>query len=207
LLETDFPRSYAIDFRSPDKNFLPIKGLPKTGVHRLFANAAQYTGLHEKIERYAWAAMKEDAWYTNLEDENCVMPGTFAVFALGMISETYDALTTAYLNLCDAEHSSIQGKFLPAYIERFGFSERSVKVFLAGADSMQEMPPNKIYSAAVANENSLRVLLSVKQGTSKHIWRNALYALWGKDAVYDKGVKTLKAAPPELRPLIEQALA
>jgi hypothetical protein len=207
LLEVDFPRSYAIDFKSPYKGYLPIKGLPKKGVNQLFANASHYGSLHEKIERYAWAAMREDEWYTNLEDENCAMPGTFAVFALSMISENYDTLTIRYLNLCDAEHSSIQGKFLPAYIEEFGLDGRSVKVLLAGVGSMQELPPNKIYSAAIANEDSLRALLSMKQGTPKHIWRSVLYALWGKDAIYDKGVKTLKAAPPELRPLIEQILA
>jgi hypothetical protein len=207
LLETDFPRSYAIDFRSPEKNYLPVKGLPKKGVHCLFAGAARYAGLYAKIERYARLAMKEDEWYTNLEDECCAMPGTFAVFALGPVDEKYAPLVVEYLDLCDDEHSSIQGKFVAAYVEKFGLGAAGISVFVAGANSMQEMPPSKVCAKAAANAESLKLLLETKAALPKHQWRGVLYALWGKDAICDKGAKTLKAAPPKLRPLIEQALA
>jgi hypothetical protein len=92
LLETGFPRSYAVDFRSPEKNWLPIRGLPKKGVHQLFANAVRWPGLHERMERYARLVMKEFEWYNNLENEHCAMPGTFAVFALGLLGEAYHTL-------------------------------------------------------------------------------------------------------------------
>jgi hypothetical protein len=36
------------------------------------------------MENYARLAMQEDEWYNNLSDESCAMPGTFAVFALGL---------------------------------------------------------------------------------------------------------------------------
>jgi hypothetical protein len=71
LLESGFPKSYSIDFRSPEKNWLPIKGLPRKGVHQLFANAVRLPVLHGQIEHYARLAMQEDEWYNNLEDEHC----------------------------------------------------------------------------------------------------------------------------------------
>lgn len=86
LLEAGFPKSYAIDFKSPDKDYLPIKKLPKKGVNQLFANAVKYPALYADIERYARLAVNEFEWYQNLQDENCAMPGTFAVFALGLVS-------------------------------------------------------------------------------------------------------------------------
>ncbi|MDR1130646.1 MAG: DUF6138 family protein [Prevotellaceae bacterium] len=203
LLETDFPRSYSINFRSQDKNFLPIKGLPKKGVHRLFANAMRYPKIHGKIERYARLSMKEFEWYENLKPEDCAMPGTFAVFALGMHSAEHATLAVDYLNLCDNEHSSIQGKFIAAYIAKFGFSESSIRVFFAGAASMQELPPNRIYREAIANENALFLLLNAKRETNKYAWHAALYAIWGEDFVYDN-TKIQKAAPPKLQVLYEQ---
>jgi hypothetical protein len=72
---------------------------------------------------------------------------------------------------------------------------------------MQEMPPSKVCAKAAANAESLKLLPDAKAALPKHQWRGVLYALWGKDAIYDKGAKTLKAAPPKLRPLIERALA
>ncbi|QRY64453.1 hypothetical protein JVX90_09965 [Gordonia sp. PDNC005] len=84
LDSTDFPRSYSIEFRGPAKVYLPIKGLPKKGIHQLFALAARHPRLHPLIEKYARSAMRENSWYENLHDEQCAMPGTFAVFALGL---------------------------------------------------------------------------------------------------------------------------
>ena len=206
LLETDFPRSYSIDFRSPDKNFLPIKGLPKKGVHQLFANAVRYQPIFEKIELYARLAMREFEWYNNLEAEDCAMPGTFAVFALAMHSEDYAPLALDYLNLCDDEHSLIQGKFIAAYIAKFGFTESSIRVFLAGAGSMQELPSNNYYKAAISNENALQLLLNVKKEANEYAWRAALYAIWGEDVTNNNSTKILQSAPPKLHSLYEQIL-
>ncbi|MDR2529279.1 MAG: DUF6138 family protein [Synergistaceae bacterium] len=187
LLEAEFPRSYSIDFRSPDKNFLPVKGLPKKGVHQMFANAVRYPALYPDVERYARLAMKEYELYVNLQNEACVMPGTFAVFALALADVRYAPLLRDYLDLCDDEHSHLQGKFLPVYIEKFGFTDDTVGVFLAGAGSMQTLPPNKIYATAIANEESLRLLANSKRDCDEYVWQAVLYALWGKDAVYENG--------------------
>jgi len=206
LLKVDFPCSYSIDFRSPEKNVLPIKGLTKRGVHHFFANAARYPGLYNKVEKYARLAMKEDEWYNNCEDENCAMPGTFAVFALGITSEVYAPLVIDYLDLCDDEHSMIQEKFIVAYIGKYGFTESSVRVFLAGVESMRELPTNKVYAEAVNNEEILHYLLNAKKNVDEYVWQGAIYAIWGKDAVYNKGDKIIKKADPTLRPLYEKVL-
>ena len=42
LEQEDFPRSYAVEFKGPEKSYLPITGLPKKGVNQLFACAVQY---------------------------------------------------------------------------------------------------------------------------------------------------------------------
>ena len=46
-----------------------------------------HPNLHPAIERYARLAMREFEWYQNLADEACAMPGSFAVFALGLEGE------------------------------------------------------------------------------------------------------------------------
>ena len=140
LLESDFPRSYAIDFRSPEKNYLPIKKLSKKGVHQLFANAVKYPELHSKIEEYARLAMREFEWYYNLENENCAMPGTFAVFALGMLGETYMQLVLDYIKICDGEHQSVHGEFVLAYIEKYGFTEEGLALYRLCEENIQELP-------------------------------------------------------------------
>ena len=81
LEQPEFPRSYSIEFRGPEKIYLPIPGLPKKGVHQLFACAVRYPRLHVRMENYARLAMQEDEWYNNLSDESCwhlcrVCPGT-----------------------------------------------------------------------------------------------------------------------------------
>lgn len=68
LLEFGFPKSYAIEFKSPEKNYLPIKKLPKKGINQLFANAVLYPNIHSKIEKYARLAMNVNGtiiWMVN----------------------------------------------------------------------------------------------------------------------------------------------
>lgn len=90
LEQETFPRSYSVDFRGKDKIYLPIPGLPKKGVNQLFACAVQYPDLHPAMERYARLAMREYEFYQNLAEEFCAMPGTFAVFALGLQGDRQD---------------------------------------------------------------------------------------------------------------------
>ena len=97
LEQEEFPRSYSVEFRGKEKIYLPIPGLPKKGINQLFACAVQHPDLHPAIERYARLAMREFEWYQNLADEACAMPGSFAVFALGLEGEQWAPLVAEYL--------------------------------------------------------------------------------------------------------------
>ena len=140
LLSADFPRSYSIDFRSPEKNYLPIRKIPKKGVNQLFANAVKYPELHDKIEKYARLAMRKFEWYTNIEGEHNAMPGTFAVFALGLLDKAHTPLVFDYINICDDEHQSIHGEFVLAYIEKYGFTEKGLELYELCEEKIQELP-------------------------------------------------------------------
>ncbi len=76
--------------------------------------------LHVRMENYARLAMQEDEWYNNLSDESCAMPGTFAVFALGLEGPKWWRLVCDYLDRCDDEHSSLQEKFIHAFFKSTG---------------------------------------------------------------------------------------
>ena len=162
LEQEDFPRSYAVEFKGPEKSYLPITGLPKKGVNQLFACAVQYPGLHPLMERYARLAMRQYEQYTNLSDEQCALPGSFAVFALGMLGQEWQQLVWDYLDLCDDEHSHLQEKFLRAYVKQFGFTASTVPIFVRGVLSMQNMKYSKDYAAWMANAESLDALLEAK---------------------------------------------
>ena len=220
LEQPEFPRSYSIEFRGPEKIYLPIPGLPKKGVNQLFACAVQYPSLHPAMERYARLAMREDEWYQNLRDGSCAMPGTFAVFALGLEGERWAPLVTEYLDLCDDEHSSLQGKFLHALIRKFGFQPWTLGVLVRGALSMQWLEPAREFRSLIANGESLEALLAVKRRFSAYLlpeenkdpkfraiaWQSLLWAIWGKNSE-NGGSKVIKTAPKELKEKYQQVFA
>ena len=220
LSQEEFPRSYSVEFRGKEKLYLPIPGLPKKGVNQLFACAVQYPSLHPAMERYARLAMREFEWYQNLADEACAMPGTFAVFALGLEGERWAPLVTEYLDLCDDEHSSLQGKFLHALIRKFGFQPWTLGVLVRGALSMQWLEPAKEFRSLIANGESLDALLAVKRRFSAYLlpeenkdpkfraiaWQSLLWAIWGKNSE-NGGSKVIKTAPKELKEKYQQVFA
>ena len=162
LEQPEFPRSYSIEFRGPEKIYLPIPGLPKKGVHQLFACAVRYPRLHVRMENYARLAMQEDEWYNNLSDESCAMPGTFAVFALGLEGPKWWRLMCDYLDRCDDEHSSLQEKFIHTFFKKYGFTAQSLPVLVHGVQSMQNLKPAKEFRTLIANKESLDALLEIK---------------------------------------------
>ena len=212
LEQEEFPRSYSVEFRGKEKLYLPIPGLPKKGVNQLFACAVQHPNLHPAMERYARLAMREFEWYQNLADEACAMPGSFAVFALGLEGEPWAPLVTEYLDLCDDEHSSLQGKFLHALIRKFGFQPWTLGVLVRGALSMQWLEPAREFRSLIANGESLDALLAVKRRFSAYLlpeenedpkfrtiaWQSLLWAIWGQ-ASENGGNKVIKTVPKELK--------
>ena len=220
LEQEEFPRSYSVEFRGKEKLYLPIPGLPKKGVNQLFACAVQHPDLHPAMERYARLAMREFEWYQNLADEACAMPGTFAVFALGLEGERWAPLVTEYLDLCDDEHSSLQGKFLHALIRKFGFQPWTLGVLVRSALSMQWLEPAREFRSLIANGESLDALLAVKRRFSAYLlpeenkdpkfraiaWQSLLWAIWGKNSE-NGGSKVIKTAPKELKEKYQQVFA
>ena len=217
LEQEEFPRSYSVEFRGKEKIYLPIPGLPKKGINQLFACAVQYPNLHTLIEKYARLAMKEFEWYNNLEDEACAMPGTFAVFALGLEGTQWCSLVCDYLDLCDDEHSSLQEKFIHAFFKRYGFTVQTLPVLIHGVQSMQWLKPAKEFCTLIANEDSLNALLEIKgqleyylteesrkdERAKKYLWHDVLWAIWGKDSE-NGGSKVIKTSPAQLRGICEQ---
>ena len=220
LEQEEFPCSYSVEFRGKEKIYLPIPGLPKKGVNQLFACAVRYPRLHVRMENYARLAMQEDEWYNNLSDESCAMPGTFAVFALGLEGEQWAPLVAEYLDLCDDEHSSLQEKFLHAFIRKFGFQPWTLGVLVRGALSMQWLKPAKEFRTLIANAESLDALLTVKRRISDYLlpeedkdpksraiaWQSLLWAIWGPFSE-NGGRKIIKSAPKELKEKYQQVFA
>ena len=220
LEQEEFPRSYSVEFRGKEKLYLPIPGLPKKGVNQLFACAVQHPNLHPAIERYARLAMREYEWYQNLADEACAMPGSFAVFALGLEGEQWAPLVAEYLDLCDDEHSSLQEKFLHALIRKFGFQPWTLGVLVRGALSMQWLEPAREFRSLIANAESLDALLAVKRRFSAYLlpeenedpkfraiaWQSLLWAIWGPSSE-NGGSKAIKTVPKELKEKYQQVFA
>ena len=220
LEQEEFPRSYSVEFRGKEKLYLPISDLPKKGVHQLFACAVQHPNLHPAIERYARLAMREYEWYQNLADEACAMPGSFAVFALGLEGQKWWPLVCDYLDRCDDEHSSLQEKFIHALFKQYGFTAQSLPVLVHGVQSMQNLKPAKEFRTLIANEESLDALLEIKghledylpeenfrdKKVQDFLWQDVLWAIWGKDSE-NGGSKVIKAAPEELREKYQQVFA
>ena len=220
LEQEEFPRSYSVEFRGKDKLYLPIPGLPKKGVNQLFACAVQHPNLHPAMERYARLAMREFEWYQNLADEACAMPGSFAVFALGLEGEQWAPLVAEYLDLCDDEHSSLQEKFIHTFFKKYGFTAQSLPVLVHGVQSMQNLEPAKEFCTLIANKESLDAQLEIKgqleyylseeSGSNKraldYLWRDVLWAIWGKDSE-NGGSKVIKSAPEELKEKYQQVFS
>ena len=212
LEQEEFPRSYSVEFRGKEKLYLPIPGLPKKGVNQLFACAVQHPNLHPAMERYARLAMREFEWYQNLADEACAMPGSFAVFALGLEGEPWAPLVCDYLDLCDDEHSSLQEKFIHAFFKKYGFTAQTIPVLVHGVQSVQGMKPDKEFRTLIANKESLNALLEVKghledylpeenfrdKKAQDFLWQDVLWGIWGQ-AMQNGGSKVIKSAPVELK--------
>ena len=194
LLNADFPASYYIKFSSKaPKQFLDIKGIAKSPTHRFFAQALQYEELHPKLVAYAEAAMKEFQWYNDVEEgEKSCMPGSYAVFGLGLIGEEYFPLVTKYFSLLDDEHQMIHKYFVSALIDRYGVNEKSLPLICQGITSAQfdmvfknlekemEKPENKELLAKFLKEKEAFFIANKEPGFYKYYEEDIYYAIYGK---------------------------
>ncbi|WP_036739736.1 DUF6138 family protein [Paenibacillus sp. HGH0039] len=178
LLSLGFPKSYQIKLKSGLKQGLPIKGLAKSGTHRFFAQALEYPNLHPLLEEYARAAMEPFEWYADTEGEKNCMPGSYAVFGLGLADRAYFPLVEDYMGKIDAEHQSVQNHFTVALAERHGVNAETiptlVKCMLHSTDSMKL----KI-KADMEDDTHLRVLLEQVRGLQSYEVAHINYLIWG----------------------------
>ena len=194
LLNADFPASYYIKFSSKAlKQFLDIKGIAKSPTHRFFAQALQYEELRPKLVAYAEVAMKEFQWYNDVEEgEKSCMPGSYAVFGLGLIGEEYFPLVTKYFSLLDDEHQMIHKYFVSALIDRYGVNEKSLPLICQGITSAQfdmvfknlekemEKPENKELLAKFLKEKEAFFMANKEPGFYKYYEEDIYYAIYGK---------------------------
>ena len=194
LLNTDFPRSYQIKLSSKaPKQFLDIKGIAKSSTHRFFAQALQYEELHSKIAAYAEVAMREFEWYNDVEEgEKSCIPGSYAVFGLGLISEEYFPLVSKYFELLDDEHQMVHKYFVSALIDRYGMNEKSLPLICQGITSAQfdmifknlakelENPEKKQLLINFLKEKEESFAADKNQGSYKYYEEEIYYAIYGK---------------------------
>ena len=194
LINADFPASYYIKFSSKaPKQFLDIKGIAKSPTHRFFAQALQYEELRPKLVAYAEVAMKEFQWYNDVEEgEKSCMPGSYAVFGLGLIGEEYFPLVSQYFSLLDDEHQMIHKYFVSALIDRYGVNEKSLPLICQGITSAQfdmvfknlekemEKPENKELLAKFLKEKEAFFIANKEPGFYKYYEEDIYYAIYGK---------------------------
>ncbi|CAM4490856.1 DUF6138 family protein [Paenibacillus typhae] len=178
LLKQGFPKSYQIKLKSAVKSWLPVKGLAKSGTHRFFANALEYPEVHPLLEEYARAAMETFEWYTDTEGEKCCMPGSYAVFGLGLSDRTYFPVVREYMEKVDVEHQSVQNGFTAALYGHYGINTETLPVLvtcmLYSTDSLKLKLMKEL-----EDEKLLRLLLSQVRGLQYYQSEHLVYLIWG----------------------------
>ncbi|GAB0167915.1 DUF6138 family protein [Lysinibacillus sp. CTST325] len=131
LLQAGFVKGYSLQLESQEENYLPIQGLAKTELHQFFANCLTYPNLFPLIADYAKVAMEEYAWYEDVEpSELSAMPGTYAVFGLGLYSDAYFPLVQSYMSLVDSEHQLVQNNYAEAFLNMHDLSVERMPVLI-----------------------------------------------------------------------------
>ena len=144
LEQPEFPRSYSIEFRGPEKIYLPIPGLPKKGVHQLLCLCGAVSPSPCPVWRImlVWPCRSLSGTTTSLmSPAPCLAP--LPCFALGLEGPKWWRLVCDYLDRCDDEHSSLQEKFLHTLFKKYGFTAQSLPVLVHGVQSMQNLKPAK----------------------------------------------------------------
>ena len=109
------------------------------------------------------------------------MSGSYAVFGLALKSEKYFTLARRYFETVDAEHQSAHIKFIEAFIDRYGISERSLEVIVAGLLSYQEDKIYKSLKALMKGPANKALFARAISGLQEHEKEGAAYAVWGKN--------------------------
>ena len=182
LLGNGFPHSYAIKFSSKsEKEFLNIKGLAKSSTHRFFRRILDFPELYDKLEIYAKTAiMKEFEWYQDVEEEEkSLLPGSYAVFGLGLYNEKYFPLIEEYYSKLDDEHQLAHKYFIETLIDRYGVTEKSLPIIFEGFLSGQFDKVFKNLAKLMEDEENKKLLREELENYGKYEKETILYSIWG----------------------------
>ncbi|QYR63256.1 DUF6138 family protein [Fusobacterium animalis] len=181
LLSNGFPHSYAIKFSSKsEKEFLNIKGLAKSSTHRFFRRILDFPELYDKLKIYVKTAMKEFEWYQDLSEEGkkgC-LPGSYAVFGLGLYNEKYFPLIEEYYSKVDDEHQLVHQYFIEALIDRYGVTEKSLPIIFEGFLSGQFDKVFKNLAKLMKDEENKKLLIKELENFDKYEKETILYSIW-----------------------------
>ncbi|MCX7290215.1 DUF6138 family protein [Janthinobacterium sp.] len=179
LLNSGFPKSYQIKLKSKVKTYLPIKGLAKSDTHRFFANALAHASLQPQLEAYARAAIEQFEFYADTEGEKNCMPGSYAVFGLGLLDARHFPLVQHYMAQVDEEHQSVQDQFTTAFVATFGVTTATIPVLTACLRVCTDNVKLKI-QADFEDVEKLDCLYRQLQGLEGYMVEHMLYPIWGK---------------------------
>ena len=181
LLTKGFPHSYAIKFSSKsEKEFLNIKGLAKSSTHRFFRRILDFPELYDKLESYAKVAMKEFEWYQDVEEgEKSLLPGSYAVFGLGLHDEKYFPLIEEYYSKLDDEHQLAHQYFIETLIDKYGVTEKSLHIIFEGFLSGQFDKIFKNLAKLMEDEENKKLLIKELENYDKYGKEDILYSIWG----------------------------
>ncbi|WP_159887356.1 DUF6138 family protein [Paenibacillus puerhi] len=178
LLNNGFPKSYQIKCRAASKHFLPIRGLAKSQTHYFFANAMQYPSLYPKLEAYARAAMAAYEWYDDHAGDKSCMPGSYAVFGLGLVSPRYFPLIRDYMELVDQEHQSVQNSFTLAWVRAYGIEAKTIPTLAACLISCTDSLKLKVNTTLETEDNLALLVKHVRKRDSFEVG-HLIDLLWG----------------------------
>lgn len=106
------------------------------------------------------------------------MPGTYAVFGLGLADERYFPLVEHYMKQVDEEHQSVQNYFTAAFVDKHGVNAKTIPTLticlLHGTDSM-----NPKLKEQVEEEANLAVLLESIRLCESYQVEHLVYIVWG----------------------------
>ena len=181
LLNNGFPHSYLIKFSSKSKKeFLNIKGLAKSSTHRFFRRILDFPELYDKLESYSRVAMKEFEWYQDVEEgEKSLLPGSYAVFGLGLHDEKYFPLIEEYYSKLDDEHQLAHQYFIEALIDKYGVTEKSLPIIFEGFLSGQFDKVFKNLAKLMEDEENKKLLRKELENYGKYEKETILYSIWG----------------------------
>ncbi|WP_225085890.1 DUF6138 family protein [Pectobacterium colocasium] len=178
LLTLGFPKSYKIVLKSSVRQYLPIKGLAKSDTHRFFANALQYASTYPLLEEYARAAIEQFEWYADSEGEKCIMPGSYAVFGLGLTDAGYFPLVKAYMESVDDEHQSVQDAFIRAFFDKHSVTAHNVATLVAClSHATESLKLNML--PALEDDTLFEQLVDEVRRRESAVIEHVLYLIWG----------------------------